>query len=321
MADTASKLSDYSPVDCNVMVRSMKQSTNKKSSKNSLLSSCETIWDDSEEVQHTLMYYTGIHAEVWKKTQTAPARDAQRGRTGKGRAQPSPSFPLSKSLPPLPTKLLVSKERARVQNEIFRRGVPGRLLSFVALLLALVSPGVLAAQELKRSFIGIELGQTIDEFRSQVSNREAEPTRQLDSTLPESYYYFLYDLYLSEIEEGGKQETLVEVKGNGYVDKGVFQFAASGGETKPRLVAITIFLNPRWSSYDQIFQKLTQDYGNPLQLNPQRSIWRNEQTVVSLEKQLRYKIIDKEYLDELRARNQEDYDIYRYNYEEFLKKF
>ncbi|WGK70056.1 hypothetical protein P0082_04130 [Candidatus Haliotispira prima] len=176
------------------------------------------------------------------------------------------------------------------------------------------------SKSLKRDFIGIELGQTVDEFRRQISRRENKDV-QSGGALPESYYYFLYDLYVSEIEDGGKPETLVEVFGNGFVDKGLFQFAVSGEDSEPKLIAITVFLDPQWSSYDGLFQKLSQDYGGPKQLNPQRSIWGDDQTVVTLEKQLRYKIIDKGYLDELRARSQEEFDLYQHSYEEFLKKF
>ena len=162
---------------------------------------------------------------------------------------------------------------------------------------------------LKRNFIGIELGQTIAEFREQVSESENMP-----------YPYFLYDLYNSEIQEGGKQETLLEVQGSGFIEKGVFQFAALNTD-EPVLISITIFFNSQWSSYQQLFQKFYKDYGNPERLSPNRSIWQDEQTFVSLEKQQddrpRYKIVDRRYLDGLKT--QENRDIYRY--EEFLQKF
>ncbi len=171
-------------------------------------------------------------------------------------------------------------------------------------------------QPLKRNFISIELGQTVAEFRQQVSH-----SGQKDGVLPESYYYFLYDAFFSEIEEGGKQETLLEVRGNGFVDKGLFQFAVQDKQSEPKLVAITIFFDPKWNSYDQLLRKFTHDYGNPKELNPQRSIWQNEQTMLTLEQNLQYKIIDKKYLDSLRAEEQKKFDLYQYNYTEFLQKF
>ncbi len=177
------------------------------------------------------------------------------------------------------------------------------------------SQTVVTSQDLKRSFIGIELGQTIEQFRKQISRKE----NKNDDTLPDGYYHFLYDEYLSEIEEG--RQTLIEVQGNGFVDKGLFQFVVSGEDSEPKLVAITIFLDLQWSSYDQIFRKLAQNYGNPNQLSPQRSVWQNQQTMVMLEKQLRYKILDKMYLDELKAKQQEELDLYEYRYNEFLEKF
>ena len=176
------------------------------------------------------------------------------------------------------------------------------------------------SKNLKRSFIGIELGQTIA-----VSRKES-------GDMPEGYPYFLYDLYALEIQEGGGQETLWEVQGSGFVEKGVFQFgrfgAETGGETRgdePVLISITIFLDAQWSSYQQLFQKFYQDYGDPLRLSPSRSIWQDEETFVSLEKQVderpRYKIVDRRYLDGLRAETQENSGLDQQRYEEFLQKF
>ena len=191
------------------------------------------------------------------------------------------------------------------------------LLFFGFSLFAQGEEAAINAKSLRRNFIGIELGQTIAEFREQVSESENMP-----------YPYFLYDLYASEIQEG--QETLLEVQGSGFVEKGVFQFGRLGNETgnetggdEPVLISITIFLDSQWSSYQQLFQKFTKDYGEPLRLSPNRSIWEDEQTFVSLEKQNhpRYKIVDRRYLDGLRAQTQENFDLYQQRYEEFLQNF
>ena len=177
------------------------------------------------------------------------------------------------------------------------------------------SQAAVPKQDLKRSFIGIELGQTMEQFRQQISKKENKD----EDTLPDGYYHFLYDQYLSEIEEG--RQTLIEVQGNGFVDKGLFQFVVLGEDSEPKLVAITIFLDSQWSSYDQIFGKLKDNYGNPNQLSPQQSIWQNDQTIIRLEKQLRYKILDKMYLDQLKAKQQKVFDLHEYRYEQFLEKF
>ncbi len=56
------------------------------------------FWSKEVRPKNTLLYCIGFHSSAWKKMQAVR----------------------SKSLPPLLTKLFVSKERARAQNGIFR---------------------------------------------------------------------------------------------------------------------------------------------------------------------------------------------------------
>jgi hypothetical protein len=49
--------------------------------------------------------------------------------------------------------------------------------------------------------------------------------------------------------------------------------------------------------YYSMFTTLTKKYGEPDSLNPQKAVWKNEQTTLSLEKPLTIKYIDNELFD------------------------
>lgn len=74
-----------------------------------------------------------------------------------------------------------------------------------------------------------------------------------------------------------------------------FQFA--GG----KLRVITLNLDSTKVDHYTVFKKLCDKYGNPQEITPQRSIWRNSQVQFSLERPLVLKYIDKQSTEEQKA--------------------
>jgi hypothetical protein len=88
----------------------------------------------------------------------------------------------------------------------------------------------------------------------------------------------------------GDNEVLIETDGTyapfSYFERCWFQF--SNG----KLYIITINLNQEKMDHYSVFKTLTDKYGNPEELTPEKSTWKNSAVIMSLERPLALKYID-----------------------------
>jgi len=82
-------------------------------------------------------------------------------------------------------------------------------------------------------------------------------------------------------------ESLIEAEGSFYLRRGWFQLRGD------RLYLITLDLDPRRLDYYTLFTTLSEKYGPPDSLDPHAARWDDGSTLVTLEKPLRLKYIDK----------------------------
>lgn len=73
--------------------------------------------------------------------------------------------------------------------------------------------------------------------------------------------------------------TVIEVQGAGFVYRGFFSFY------QDKLFSISIVINQNLLDYFTLWNQLHKLYGHPDDINPMRSIWKNDLTHMSLEQQ------------------------------------
>ena len=81
-------------------------------------------------------------------------------------------------------------------------------------------------------------------------------------------------------------ETDASFLSQSFFDRCWFQFYEG------KLYIITLNLNPARIDYYSVFKKLCEKYGNPHVLNPDKSVWKNDSVMMSLEKPLALKYVD-----------------------------
>lgn len=112
-----------------------------------------------------------------------------------------------------------------------------------------------------------------------------------------------------------RQEALVETTGSSFIRRAHFQLFE--GE----VFIMSFTLDPRLVDHYSVFTALVNRYGQPLTLNPTEAVWEDDYTVVSIERPLTVKYIDRAVFDRLReeARTQEAWETLLR--EEFLAEF
>lgn len=81
--------------------------------------------------------------------------------------------------------------------------------------------------------------------------------------------------------------------GSNFLEQCYFQF------NQDSLYIITINLNKERMDYYSIFKTLSEKYGNPNSVNPKLARWEDEEVIVTLEKPLCLKYMDKKTFNEL----------------------
>jgi len=88
---------------------------------------------------------------------------------------------------------------------------------------------------------------------------------------------------------------LIETDASGYgysfLDRCWFQFSQN------KLYIITINLDRSKIDHYSVFSKLCEKYGNPDELSPKKSVWRDDSVIMSLEKPLTLKYVDAKTFD------------------------
>ena len=82
------------------------------------------------------------------------------------------------------------------------------------------------------------------------------------------------------------QERSIETEGRGYMERGAFHF------DEGTLYIITLFLNRDRLDYFTLYRTLEEKYGAPEALTPERAIWEDEGTRMTLERPLTVKYLD-----------------------------
>ncbi|MBR0030712.1 MAG: hypothetical protein IJP61_00265 [Treponema sp.] len=71
-----------------------------------------------------------------------------------------------------------------------------------------------------------------------------------------------------------------------YISKSWLQFSDK------KLYVLTMNLNEERVDYYSVFSKLCEKYGNPSEISPKKSVWRDSSVIMSLEKPLTLRFID-----------------------------
>ncbi|HKK49746.1 MAG TPA: hypothetical protein VJ932_11660 [Alkalispirochaeta sp.] len=114
------------------------------------------------------------------------------------------------------------------------------------------------------------------------------------------------------LSDGG---TVIDTRGRVYMERGIFQFHEA------RLFAIALYLDRTRLDYFQLYEQFRERYGEPVDLDPQRALWEDQQTRIELERPLTVRYLD---LETFEARRQESRteqaaeDVAR---EQFLEEF
>ena len=109
--------------------------------------------------------------------------------------------------------------------------------------------------------------------------------------------------------------SLIECRGYYYIDRASFQFIEDS------LYTITIILDTNRIGHYAMFTALVGKYGEPDSLSPQKSIWEDEQVIISLERPLRVKYMAKEVLERLRREQRKKKSLETITRERFLEQF
>jgi hypothetical protein len=109
--------------------------------------------------------------------------------------------------------------------------------------------------------------------------------------------------------------SLIECRGYYYVERASFQFIDDS------LYTITIILDPKRIGHYAMFTALTDSYGEPDTLSPEKSRWENATVIISLERPLRVKYMAKKVLERLKREQRRKKSMETLTRERFLEQF
>ena len=132
---------------------------------------------------------------------------------------------------------------------------------------------------LPNGYSSAKLGMDIDSLKEALKNDHQFGYRgDRDVSLSPSDGQFL-------IETDGSQF------GFSFLERCWFQFA------QDKLYIITLNLDRNKVDHYSVFSKLCEKYGNPDEISPKKSVWRDDNVVLSLEKPLTLKYVDAKVFD------------------------
>lgn len=157
----------------------------------------------------------------------------------------------------------------------------------------------LLAQDLPMGYKEIQLGQTVEEVREILEK---------DSSFG---FRGERDVSLLPTEE----RVLIETSGSSFFDRCWFQFYEG------KLYSIILNINPERMDYFSMFKTFTQKYGGPTFLNPNKSEWKNENVILSLEKPLTVKYLDVQVFNTFQEKSEKATSTEDYLRQKFLESF
>lgn len=113
-----------------------------------------------------------------------------------------------------------------------------------------------------------------------------------------------------------QEDALIEAPGGplSFFGRSWFQFREG------RLFTIIINLNPARADRHSVFTALRQKYGDPLTITPEKSEWRDGNVIMSLEKPLTLKYVDREAAEDLAETAAVEQTVLERAYREFLEE-
>ncbi|MCX7787131.1 MAG: hypothetical protein N2442_05500 [Spirochaetes bacterium] len=84
-----------------------------------------------------------------------------------------------------------------------------------------------------------------------------------------------------------RSEPVIDIEGVRYFQRGIFQFREG------RLVAMSLYVNPKYLDYPTLFQHFVSRYGSPQYLDPRSCYWEDGETRLALEKPLMIKFVER----------------------------
>ena len=155
---------------------------------------------------------------------------------------------------------------------------------FAFFLLALMN-FVVSGENLPKGFGGVELGMSLDDTKSALkSNTDFGYAGDRDvSLLPDDARVLI------ETDSYNMQH-------HGFLTRCWFQFY------EENLYSITINFNPERLDHYSLYTTLVKKYGEPDDFSPERSVWKNDDVTMSLERPLSMKYIDNGISEKLHQR-------------------
>lgn len=145
----------------------------------------------------------------------------------------------------------------------------------------------------------IYLGMTMNQVKEALQNDEN--------------FHFTGDPDISILHR--PNETLIECSGTYFIDRAFFQFY------EDKLYTIILSLNSDEIDHYSMYTTLSGKYGKPDSLNPQKSVWESEKNILSLERPLVVKYIDRKVLDTIRTSGRSRKTLRELSRQQFLRQF
>ncbi|OJF77114.1 MAG: hypothetical protein BKP49_02970 [Treponema sp. CETP13] len=151
------------------------------------------------------------------------------------------------------------------------------IFSFFILSIPAWSQDMGSSNNLPDGYRLIHLGMTIEETKQALEN--------------DAFFGYRGDRDVSLLPSENK--TLIETTGSTWLERSWFQFY------NDKLYTIIINFNPAKLDYYSIFTTISNKYGDPKSLSPERTIWENDSVRLTLEQPCSVKYIDMVVFNEL----------------------
>ncbi len=113
----------------------------------------------------------------------------------------------------------------------------------------------------------------------------------------------------------GTADQLIDCDGSLYIDRAFFQFSEG------RLFSILLMLDQEYIDHYSVFSKFTEKYGDPDYLDPRKIYWENDDVIVSIERPLNIKYLDRAAFEKMQEESASGESAMEMGRESFLDSF
>jgi len=110
-------------------------------------------------------------------------------------------------------------------------------------------------------------------------------------------------------------QSLIECRGYDFIDRAFFQFKDN------KLYSITILFNRELIDHYSLFTTLSKKYGEPDDLDPERSVWKSDNNILALERPLQIKYLDRKTFEGIGSDAVISKSLSELSREQFLEQF